>query len=498
MPPFLLWRIASSYSDMSQRQSLNTDLRTTMRLTQQQLRFVKLLELSAPELEEAVEMEIAENPALEVAGEDAGPEEAEMVTDDGAVFSESAEEMQKADYGDPDEIPHYRLEARNFSPDDTYYEATPADDAESIYDSLRRQLSVRTLDPKVAATASYIIGSLDSNGYLRRTRSQLADDMAISSGIEPDDDTLDKAIEAVKTLEPPGIGASDLRECLLLQVRALPESRERADAETILEKHFFEFTMKHSHRIISQMKASPERVKAAIDLILTLNPKPGASLGTGGNETAAGIIPDFIINVDRDEITVSVPGPPELQIEETFANAVGRMERNARSRQERQDRKFIMSRFNAARDFIQLVRQRRETLFSVMTAIVKLQKDYFLTQDVHALRPMMIKDIAAITGYDISVISRATNNKYAATPWGIFPLRFFFSDGLGEEGEEFTNREVEAEIRELVEAEDKRHPMSDEKLRACLVEKGYDVSRRTVAKYRDRMKIPVARLRKDL
>ncbi len=484
--------------DMSQRQNLNTDLRTTMRLTQQQLRFVKLLELSAPELEEAVEMEIAENPALEAAGGIAEEEQSAMATDDGAAFSESAEEMQKADYRDPDEIPHYRLEARNFSPDDNFYEATQADDSESIYDYLRRQLAVRTLDPEVAAAATYVIGSLDPNGYLRRSKAQLADDMAISAGAEPDSDTLDKAIEAVKSLEPAGIGASDLRECLLLQVKALPPSQERADAETILNRYFSEFTMKHSHRIISQMKASPERVKNAIDLILNLNPKPGASLGTGGNETAAGIIPDFIINVDREDISISIPGTPDLQIEETFSNAVGRMERNARSRQERQDRKFIMSRFNAARDFIQLVRQRRETLFSVMAAIVKIQKDYFLTQDVHSLRPMMIKDIAALTGYDISVISRATNNKYAATPWGIFPLRFFFSDSLGEEGGEFTNREVEAEIRELVEAEDKRHPLSDEKLRAALVGKGYDVSRRTVAKYRDRMKIPVARLRKNI
>lgn len=478
-------------------QNLELEQRTVQRLTAQQLRFVKLLELSAPELEEAIEMEMAENPALEETGRHEEVE-ASSLTDDGSAFTESAEQMRKADYRDPDDIPYYRLEARNSSPDDDWYDFTPADNVESIYDNLGRQLSERTLSPEVALTAQYIIGSLDSNGYLRRTRQQLADDMAFSAGFEPDAPTLDKALETVKSLDPPGIGAADLQECLLLQVEAMPLSTVAADALTILRDYFPEFTMKHTHRIISQMKVSPQRVREAVDLILTLNPKPGSGLGSGSGETAAGIIPDFIINTDHDEITVSLPGSPDLQIEESFANAVARMERNLRTRAARKGNEFIISRFNAARDFIQLVRQRRETLFAVMTAIVKIQHEYFITRDIHSMRPMMIKDIAAITGYDISVISRATNNKYAATPWGIFPLRFFFSDSLGEEGEEFTNREVEAEIREIVSAEEKRHPLSDEKIRAALLEKGYDVSRRTVAKYRDRMKIPVARLRKNL
>lgn len=478
-------------------QNLDLEQRTVQRLTAQQLRFVKLLELSAPELEEAIDMELAENPALEEAGR-VEEEETSTLTDDGSAFTESAEQMQNADYNDPDEIPHYRLEAHNTSPDDEWYDFTPADDAESIYDNLGRQLSERTLSPEVALTARYIVGSLDSNGYLRRTRRQLADDMAFSTGFEPDEITLDKALDAVKSLDPPGIGAADLQECLILQVKAMPQSQEAEDALTILRDYFAEFTMKHTHRIISQMKVSAQRVREAVNLILTLNPKPGSGLGSGSGETAAGIIPDFIINVDRDEITVSLPGSPDLQIEESFVNAVARMERNARSRAARKGNEFVISRFNAARDFIQLVRQRRETLFAVMTAIVKIQREYFLTRDIHSMRPMMIKDISAITGYDISVISRATNNKYAATPWGIFPLRFFFSDSLGEEGEEFTNREVEAEIREIIGAEEKRHPLSDEKIRAALLEKGYDVSRRTVAKYRDRMKIPVARLRKNL
>ena len=484
---------------MSQSQNIGLEQRTVQRLTAQQLRYVKLLELSAPELEQAVADELAENPALESVDEAPVPETVQSnLTDDGSEFRETAEDMQKADYGNVDDIPHYRLEANNFSPDDAGYDFTPADDAESIYGNLERQLSERSLTPKVELTARFIIGSLDSNGYLRRSESQLIDDMAISTGFEPDAPTFAAALDAVRSLDPPGLAARDLRECLQLQARALPPSPERDLAISILDRQFVEFTMKHADRIASHLRVDKEEVRKAIDLILTLNPKPGSALGSGAIEKATQIVPDFIISVDRDQITVALPGSPDLRIEESFAEAVARMERNARSRSARKGKEFVISRFNAARDFIQIVRQRRETLFAVMTAIVKLQRDYFLTQDVHALRPMMIKDISSMTGYDISVVSRATNNKYAATPWGIYPLRFFFSDGLGEEGEEFTNRQVEEEMRDIIAAEDKRHPLSDEKLRAVLVEKGYDVSRRTVAKYRDRLKIPVARLRKEM
>ena len=481
---------------MTARLTTDLDQRTVMRLSTQQLRFVKLLELSAPELEEAVQLELAENPALEEVDDSRIP--AAEPTVDGERFSESPEQLQKADYAHPDDIPAYRLDPRNGRPETDWSALPQPDDGESIYDNLHRQVAEKTLDPEVRAVADYIVGSLDSNGYLRRDKSQLADDMAFSTGTEPDGETLAAAIEVVRSLDPPGIGASDLRECLMLQLKAMPGSETRDDALEILEKYFPEFSMKHTHRIISQMKIPAGRVRGAVDLILTLNPKPGAALGSSSRDTAAGIIPDFVIGVDRDQITVALPGSTDLRIEESFAGAVARMQANTRSRAARKGNEFVISRYNAARDFIQLVRQRRETLFSVMTAIVKLQKEYFLTQDVHELRPMMIKDISALTGYDISVISRATNNKYAATPWGIFPLRFFFSDGMGEEGDEFTNREVEAEIREIVEAEDKRHPLSDEKIRLALLEKGYEVSRRTVAKYRDRMKIPVARLRRDL
>lgn len=482
---------------MPQNQKLSLNQRLGQRLTLQQLQFVKLLELSEPEMEQAVELELAENPALESAGVPAEEENVQALTDDGTPFVESPEQMQKADYGDPDEMPDYVRRQSGGAGAADVPEFAPADTEESIYETLGHQLAERSLAPDVMDAALYIIGSLDSNGYLRRSRRELADDIAFSQGIEVDDATLSEALEAVRSLEPHGIGAYDLRDALLMQARALPASPTRDDAIEILDRYFSEFALKHSHRIVSMMGVSQQRVADAMELIRSFNPKPGAQLGTGVRETAPGIIPDFTISVDGDNITITMPGQPNLIIEESFENAVSRMRRNADSRAARKGNEFILSRVNAARSFIKLVKQRRETLFAVMTAIVSIQRDYFISQDVHSMRPMMIKDVAAITGYDISVVSRATANKYAATPWGVFPLRFFFSDSMGGEGEEVTRQEIEHELRELVEAEDKRHPLSDENLRAKLVEKGYDVSRRTIAKYRDRLRIPVARLRKE-
>ena len=468
---------------MASDQSLALDQRLTMRLSAQQLRFVKLLEFNTPELEEAIERELDDNPALEVT------EPAIPATD---------------------EIPRYRLQARNTTPDDfADYDFSPPDTGESLYESLRRQLAERNVAPDVKEAAEYIIDSLDTNGYLRRPLEALINDMAFGPGIEVTPSTARKALDTVRDLEPYGVGAYDLRESLRLQLIHMPQSETRDDALEIIDTQFEAFTMKHTHRIISALKIGKERVKAAIDLILSLNPKPGASVGTG-SEAANVIVPDLVVDNEGGNLTVSLNARvPELAIDRTFSEAVAEMKNSAEKRKARQGSEFILSRYNDARDFIRILRQRQETLLNVMTAIMQIQKEYFLTEDVYALKPMMIKDISAMTGYDLSVISRATNNKYVATPWGIFPLRFFFSDSKGsdntteqEEGEEpadiLTNRKIEAEISKLVEQEDKRHPLSDEKIRQLMEEGGYDVSRRTVAKYRDRLGIPVARLRKEM
>lgn len=460
---------------MPSGQSLALDQRLTMRLSAQQLRFVKLLEFNAPELEDAIEREIEDNPALEVV--------------------EEAPQQER-------ELPRYRTDVNNTSADDwSNYDFSPADSGETLYDSLLRQLSERNLSENELNAAKYIVGNLDSNGYLRRQLPNIINDMAFGPGIEVSIDEAQTALDTVKDLEPYGVGASDLRECLLIQLRHLSESQERDDAIKIIDSQFEAFSMKHTHRIITGLKMDKERVKNAIDLIVSLNPKPGASINPD-SENANIIIPDLIINNEDGDLSVALNNRiPELDIDRSFSEAVREMEATAKKRAKKGS-EFVITRFNDAKDFIRILKQRQETLISVMTAIMKIQEEYFQTQDVYRLKPMMIKDVAALTGFDLSVISRATNNKYVATPWGIFPLRFFFSDSIGDEGDDtteiLTNRKIEAEISALVEKEDKRHPLSDEKIRQEMQERGYDVSRRTVAKYRDRQGIPVARLRKEM
>lgn len=449
------------------------DQRIGMRLSQQQLRFVKLLELNAPELDEAVERELEDNPALGVVEDNSHPEE--------------------------QRYPVYY--APQNSGEDWSKTFTPADNSESLYDHLYAQLSERRLSVDVESAARYIIGNLDSNGYLRRTLPQLVDDMAFGSGLIIDQPTAREALDTVRTLDPPGIGAYDLRDCLELQLRALPQSEERDDALRILSEAYEAFTMKHRHRIAPTLKISEERVEHALALILSLNPKPGAALWHDPTEESNVVIPDFIVNNEDGNITIALNNHiPELRIEQSFEQAMANMERTASGRPKKGN-EFIVSRFNDARDFMRVLTQRQQTMMAVMTAIVNIQKEYFLTEDVYKLRPMMIKNVAELTGFDFSVISRATTNKFVSTPWGIFPLRFFFSDSIGETEDETnatTNRKIEAEIATLVEHEDKKHPLSDQKIMEEMAKRGFELSRRTVAKYRDRQGIPVARLRKEL
>lgn len=482
---------------MQEKQKLSQQQRLTTKLSPLQVRYVKMLEMTSPEVDEAVRRELDDNPALQASDND----EAFLQNSDDSKeeFSETADEMMLADYKGEDDIPYYRLEARNSSPDDKSFDFIPQDESDSLYDYLNLQISERKLPESVRIAAEYIIGNIDSNGYLRRQVSAIVDDMAFQQGIEIDDADAERAFEEIRSLDPPGIGATDLQDCLLLQLKR-GSSPIHELAEKVVSDFFEAFTMKHYHKIISGLKISEEKFREALALILSLNPKPGAAIG---NPSAQGggaqpIIPDFNIDIDDGRITISLCNNlPELQIEESFENAVARMESNARSRASKEN-EFIMSRYNDARDFINLLRQRQETLFAVMSSIVKLQKDYFLSEDERDLRPMGLKDVSALTGYDLSVVSRATNNKYVSTPWGILPLRFFFSESLGEGSEEASAREIQAALRQIVEKEDKKHPLSDDQICNELNKSGYDVSRRTIAKYRDRLGIPVARLRKGL
>lgn len=491
-------------------QELRLNQRLTQRLTQQQLRFVKLLELNAPELDEAVIREMEANPALE-------------------AVDEPLDEQQNEP---ADDTPRYLRRVRNADPNEGYREFIPVDNSESLYDVLIRQVDELELPSSVAAMARYIIGNLDSNGYLQRPLPRMLDDIAVNTGHDVPPEIGEQALEVVRSLEPAGVGAENLRDCLLLQLLRLPSSPQRDDALNIIANHFEAFSMRHSHKIISAAKISKERIDKANELILTLNPKPGAAYG-GEAATAAGVvIPDFVVTRDNGELYIALNNRiPELAVEESFSEAMKGMEH--RRGRPKKGTEYVYSRYNEARDFINVLNQRQQTMMSVMTAIVNFQREYFETGDVYQMRPMMLKDLSRVTGLDASVISRATNNKFVDMPWGaVVPLRSFFSDNVAKgssskggsasgspdsvkkgetstdsiseerenhsDGDVMTNRKIEAAIAALIDAEDKRHPLSDEKIRQKLLQSGYDISRRTIAKYRDRQGILVARLRKTL
>lgn len=464
-------------------QELRLATRLGQHLTQQQLRFVELLGMTAPELEDEVERELETNPALEV--QDPAAEADKRIADDTPYYLRHVRQG-----GDGSEAPDF----------------TPADNSESLYDILHTQIAQLQLPEDVAAFAEYIVGNLDSNGYLQRPILSIVEDLAYSRGLDISVDIAERGFEVVRGLDPAGVGAENLRDCLLLQLRRLPRSDARDHAILILEEQFEAFSMRHSHRIISALHLTREQIDEANALILTLNPKPGAPYG-GAVETAAGVIvPDYNVSREGGELFISLNNRiPELAIEESFSEAMRGME--LRRGRPKKGTEFVRDRYKSALDFINLLRQRQQTMLSIMTAIVSHQREYFETGDVYTLRPMMIKDIERVTGYDKSVISRATNNKYVSMPWGaVLPMRSFFSDnvagstngGEDEDTEALTNRQIETAIQEMVDAEDKKHPLSDEKLRGELLKRGYDVSRRTVAKYRDRKGILVARLRKEL
>lgn len=480
---------------MSQNQSLTVEQRIGIKLTQQQLRYVKLLEYSAAEFDEAVARELEDNPALEAHEPDRELTDVSSQTADGDMFTETSEQIMRADYRREEDMP---LSQRRSEDSLDISSFIPAE-GESLAEHLGHQLDALELDPDVARMARYIIGNIDSNGYLRRDLRHLVDDMAFGQGYEVSLETASMALDAVRGMDPVGVGAFDLRDTLLLQLRNLPSSPSRDDAVKIIEECFEEFAMKHTPQIMASLKMDKERVSEALRLILSLNPKPGSSYG--GEQGAQPIIPDFIVNCEEDDISIVLNNNiPALRVERSFERAVAELT-SASGRKRRKGSEFVVDRTNDAVEFIRTVRQRQQTLMCVMGAIVDIQKDYFLSGDVYTLKPMMIKDISSRTGLDISVISRATKNKYVQTPYDIVPMRFFFGDSIGGENEDtdaVTNRKLEAAIKSLVESENKAKPLSDEKLRELLINRGLDVSRRTVAKYRDRLKIPVARLRRDL
>ena len=481
---------------MKESLSQSLEQRLQLRLSPMQMRLVRMLEMTEPEIEEEVRREVDDNPALEVVDTPAAGEEP------AEAYGESAEQMQLADYRDEDDIPPYRLEANNRSADDVRFEPVAVAAGESLMESLMSQLAETDLSQRQLAIARYIVGNIDDNGYMTRTLPQIDDDLAIDAGIEVDMAEIKDIFARIRSLDPAGVGAYDLRDCLSLQLRRMPDSVAVRTAREIVDNYFDVFSLRHFDRLASLLGISRESLREADEVIRSLDPKPASRFGeSDADDRARHIVPDFYIEVDRnDRITVSMSGNmPELAIERSFDVDDERSvaDTGETSMRKREALSFISSKRRDASDFIELLRLRRVTLMKVMEAIARWQREFFLSEDESRLRPMVLKDIAGAIGMDISVVSRATAGKYVATQGGVYPLKFFFNERVSED-EDASSREILSALRVLIQEEAPSSPLSDDALTARLTEMGYSIARRTVAKYRERLGIPVARLRKKM
>ena len=477
---------------MENSQNLSLSQRQQQTLAPLQLQYVKALEMTAPEFDDEVRRELDDNPALEAVDEDS-PAETES-------FGESAEELQSADYSDPDEMPQYLLEAHNWSADGEMREHVAVIGGESLLESLQRQLNeMRGISDDERRIAGFIIGNIDDNGYLTRSPAALANDISIACNADVTTRQVNKVLKKVQLLDPPGIGAVDLRDTMLIQLRRRNDGSAAFRYAIAIVKDYFDLLSKmHLNRLRSSMWIPRDMLDAAMKIIRTLDPKPGAQVGGGEDARTRHITPDFYVEVDADDnITLSLGGNvPMLRVEESFTVDPEPTAKNGRlTRMEEAARAFVRQKRDEANLFINAARMRRETLRRVMTAIVGIQREFFLTDDPMKLKPMVLKDVSAVTGDDLSVISRATSGKYVATRQGVYPLKYFFNEHR-KDGEDSSSYHVMEIIRSMIEKEDKTAPLSDDALADELKKRGFKVARRTVAKYRERLALPVARLRR--
>ena len=460
--------------------------------------------MSEPEMEDEVRRELDDNPAL-IEADSVEVHHNEGVNDASEPFTETAEEMQRADYGHDDDVPYYRREASNASADDRRFEPVAIASAETLAESLERQLAELSLTDRQTIIGRYIIGNIDDNGYLTRSITELEDDLAFDAGVEVEPAELREMVEIVRRLDPAGVGAADLRDSLLLQLKRKPEDVPAVELATEIVRDYFDlFSLRHFDRLATILHVDRDQLREADEVIRSLDPKPGSRVGESeADDCSRHITPDFVVDTDDTTGRVSVSMPsrlPSLAIEQSFdlsAQPKAPSSDTAASSRRSQALEFISSKRDDAAEFIELVKMRRSTLMKVMEAIVRAQKDFFLTEDETTIRPMVLKDIAAATGLDISVISRATSGKYVATPTGVYPLKFFFNERLNAQ-EDASSHEIMDALRQIIDGEDPASPLSDEVLTEQLTSRGYNIARRTVAKYRERLGIPVARLRRKL
>lgn len=482
-------------------QKLSLQQKLLQKLSPQQIQVIKLLEIPTLQLEQRIKKELEENPVLEL--ESDTPESDEDISETDTEQSSDEDEFSYDDYlnEEDDDIPSYKTSANNYSKDDKYVEI-PFSVGVTFHENLRDQLSMISLSEGDGQLAEYIIGNIDDDGYLRRDLMSISDDLAFNLNMEVPEEKLEEILKVIQRLDPPGIGARNLRECLLLQLdRKKNGSHELA--RSIIKDYFDEFTRKHYEKIKKKLNLSDDELKYGIEQVLKLNPKPGSSYSNPHNKANQHIIPDFMLeNVDGELVlSLNQQNVPDLKINDTYLEMLrGLVEQNKQKNKNQKDAMvFVKQKVDSAKWFMDAIRQRNHTLLLTMSEIIDFQKEYFKEGDEAKLRPMILKDIAERTGLDISTISRVSNSKYIQTHFGIFALKYFFSEGLQkDDGEEVSTREIKKILRECIENEDKHKPLTDEKLTQILKEKSYNIARRTVAKYREQLDIPVARLRKKL
>ena len=475
---------------MALKQSLQQ--RLLQKLSPQQIQLMKMLQLPTVELEKRIKEELEINPALD--------EGEEQVSED--EFTEEADDKRDdfnfQEYSN-DETPSYKTQSNNFSKGQEEHQK-PLSFGESLSERLLKQIDLKIKNENQKKIAEHIIGNLDESGYLRRELFNIVDDLAFSQNIFVDEEELEHILAEVQDLEPHGVGARDLKECLLIQLRKKNKTIAIKTAEVILEKCFESFTKKHYAKISKKLDINNDAIKDAIAEIVKLNPKPGNSLIDSQSDIQQ-ITPDFTL-IDNDgtlSVELNQRNSPQLRVNNDYIEMIKGFQQGAKNKRDKEAILFIKQKVDAAKWFIDAVKQRQNTLLITMKAIISFQKEFFLSGDEKKLKPMILKDIASIVSMDISTISRVANSKHVSTPYGIFSLKYFFSESLTtDSGEEVSTREVKTILNEAINKEDKSKPLTDEKLASLLKEKGYLIARRTVAKYREQLNIPVARLRKEL
>ena len=480
-------------------------LKLSQKLSPQQIQLMKLIQLPTQAFEQRLLEEMNENPALE-AGKEEEYEKDEFESEDYDDYDDAeserieSEDINIDDYLSNDDTPDYKTQANNYSDDDDEREA-PFAAPISFHQDLINQLNTFILNDSEREIAEFLVGSIDDMGYIRRTISDIVDDLAFTQGIYTDEKMVQKMLFVIHELEPSGVGARDLQECLLLQLKHKTPTESVALAMDIIDHHFDAFTKKHYEKLLQKYAVSNEQLKKAVYEIEKLNPKPGGSY-TGNNKVTENIVPDFAIRIVDGELELTLNGrnAPSLHVSKEYQEMLQTYkESRDKSNSQKDAVQFIKQKLDSAKWFIDAIRQRQETLFVTMNAIMHFQEEFFLDGDETKMKPMILKDIADRVGLDISTISRVANSKYVETPYGTKLIKEFFSEAMkNEQGEDVSTLEIKKILKNVIEEEDKHKPLPDDQLAEILKEKGYPIARRTIAKYREQLDIPVARMRKKM